>query len=502
MADTEDKDVVNPENFAALDLEEIYGGTKVFWDEMFPKETQEPEKKENPEYTYNPEKADGVNISVDGKVSSDPTISVASPDFENVSPDVPAAEPVQADANGGVKAPDFSAGFKLSEEAKEKLKEKYKDYSMLGIMERFAASKSPEDAFVAMFLGMLLYLPNKALQAREAAEVKAEEKKAYVEKQAQAFDAALAKGKGWTENDQFNMVYKDFVETFGDMPQMAAKLRKDHPELVDGLGLQFDQNTGRLVGDLNKKQLETLAKRVIENNYDQTYGHKPTSSQLKGLWNDCNLLLQAGVFKDLGTRSVPPTPAPAPTPVPTPMPEATPTPAPEPAPAPAPTYVVNPEKADTTNITVDGMPTPAPKPAPAPAPTYVVNPEKADTTNITVDGMPTPAPKPHIDPEDLNINTQVFADNSMHDKVVSVDQKPLDGRQPMNLKDAHSLSISITTPAILKDDIHQFNISIGGVKAKEQEVQANRQALNAARQASYTLNNAQNISLTVGQERT
>ena len=526
MADEENKT-----NQTAVDLEEIYGGSKGFWEEMAAA-NKENKTEEASEYTLDAEKAKDVNISmdtaekldktpsvtVDGNIPETPSVTVQgnmeNPNYEydavkgakadpitvngdlshlqdNQAPKEASPEQKQPEAKAPA-TPDFSEGFKLSEEAKERLNDKYKDYSATGIMERFASAKEPEEAFMAMFLGLMLYLPNQALEYIDQKEVEAKERKSYIENQMQAYDDALAKGKGWSGKEQFNKVYGDFVETFGNMPEMAAKLRKEHPELVDGLGLKFDEN-GRLDGNLNDKQIKALAERVIANNYDQTYGHKPSDKQLKALWTDCNNLLNAGAFKELGQERAAEAVAAKMN-----SPEATATPdvakpevsADNAQPQAAP-EAVKPE------ITAE-----AERPAAEPQAPTTPAPEKEGNqaeNNVASPAIPS---SPNI--ENLQVNEKVLADETMRDKVIRVDAQPLEKRPPMNLQAAHDLSVSITTPAALKDEVSRYNVSIGGINEKEQEVQKNRDALTAARQPRQTAQpvNVNNISLTVGQERT
>jgi len=422
---------------------------------------------ENPDYTYDEAKgAEADPITVNGDLS------------HLTEQPQPTATENKTQEQGGPTTPDLSEGFKLSDEAKARLKDKFKDYSAVGIMERFASSKNPEDAFVAMFLGMMLYLPNKALEYIDTKEVEAKEKKDYIERAAQAHDAMVARGNGWSDKDQFNMVYKDFVDSFGNMPQMAANLRAQDSKLVEGLGLNFDKD-GRLQGDLNDKQIEALTKRVIENNHFQTYRRKLSKDELNKMWHQCNNLRKAGVFARLGqeqaalrsamqnqTQAAPQASVVTPT---TPQVE--------------PPTVEN--VAEDVNNVVE--------------PSTVENAVEVAEVEKTVEEPVVPQ-QPTV--EDLQVDTQALADETMRDKIISIDAQALDKRPPMNLQGAHSFNLSVTTPSVLKGDIQQFNVGYEGFKTREQETQAARDALTAAKQPRYTVaGNTQQISLTVGQER-
>ena len=540
-----------------MDLDEIYGGTKGFWDEMAAanKETKSAEAPafsvdaqkaadvnislngaESSDFTYDEEKGDNADyisvdgkadetpaVSVDGKVDETPSVSVdgkieetpafsvsgnmENPDYtydaekgQNTDPITVKGDLSHLQENStseqnpqntqaeqvGTKTPNFADGFKLSEEARERLDEKFKDYSTIGIMERFASSKEPEEAFMAIFLGMMLYLPNQALKYMEQREVTAKERKSYIENQAQAYDETFARGRGWTGKDQFDKVYGDFVDTFGNMPEMAAKLRNEHPELLKGLGLKFDEN-GRLEGKLNDKQVKALSERVIANNYDKTYGHRPTDKQLKALWADCNNLLKAGVFAQLGKERVA-----------------------EEASLVAPP-AVQPTEENASSVEDSEEEKHVVPPAVQPTEENVssvedseeekhVAPPAVQPTEVNL----SPQEIPLSDVKNVQVDTLALADEKeIKGKVVSVDAQSLEPRPPMNLQAAHDFSIRTTTPTALKYEVSQYNVAFDGLRAKEQDVQANRDALNAARQPRGTLQpgNANNISLTVDQGR-
>jgi len=121
----------------------------------------------------------------------------SAPEKQNQSeqPSVEAVPEVQA----GKKPLNFKDGFELSEAAKKKLREN--DKGLWGIAEDFASAQEPEDAFMAAFVGLLLYLPNKAMAKLDEMEVRREEMKAHIEKQAHAHDHFVAHGLGMGAED-------------------------------------------------------------------------------------------------------------------------------------------------------------------------------------------------------------------------------------------------------------------------------------------------------------
>ena len=465
-----------------------------------PEKPKEPEAR--PTYSINPNaNMNDVNITVDGMKppaqprNAEETIAPGSATEHSETPSS-AGTPSLAGAER-----DFSEGFELSKAAKGELDKKYHHASVMGLFEAFASASEPEDGLMAVMVGCLLYLPNKALKYLDEKEIEAKEKKEYIETKAQAHDDNLDTIRGWSATDRSKAIYKDFLDNFGHMPEMAAKLRQEHPELVEGLGLQFDEN-GRVTGDLNDKQIEILSKRILENNYDKTYGHRPTDKQLKELWTNCNNMLRYGDFEKLGR-------------------EAAASATEHGVGSAAVADVANTVETNLDDHVVDNVAIPSAAEQPVVTEESVkkdavelgertVMPTAANDIEEIYGGdgdymkkileesknqqvsLPSDAPAP-INVDELKVNPEIYNDASMRDKVISVDAKPLEDRKNMNLKDAHAFSVSVTNPTALKTDVNNFNVTVEGVKTREQQVEADRNRISMARQPKQD----ENISINV-----
>ncbi|MBO5997747.1 MAG: hypothetical protein J6P93_04400, partial [Alphaproteobacteria bacterium] len=196
---------------------------------------------------------------------------------------------------------DFAKGFKMSNEAKEAVADKNKQFSLWSIMEQFASAKTPEDAFQSLLINALLYLPNKVAWGLDMMVARKREKNRYIKEQIERHDDAVAASKGMGAPERLATIHKEMAQTFGNLPEAAALLRKEHPELVDDLGLQFNKD-GTLIGEPSKKDLETIRKRILQKNYFETYGHMPTNEKLKYLQEESKRLQKIGAYHNMGVN--------------------------------------------------------------------------------------------------------------------------------------------------------------------------------------------------------
>ncbi len=395
---------------------------------------------ENPNFTYDKDKGEQAEpITVNGNIPNDGTnITINPPSPEQLA---------QQQKNPNI---DFAEGFKGSKEYKDAVKaaaDNNKDFSVTGIMNRVAESPDIESAMENLFIGMLLYLPNRITEGFERAAGVKKAKNEYMHAQIEAYDNRIAEAKGMNATDRFNALHKDILQACGKMPEMAAQLRKDHPELLKDLDLQFDEN-GRVVGELNKKQEAELMSRMLKNNYFETYGHLPDNKTMEKMKADAKQLLQSGMFEALGQQRA----------------------------------AQAEQVAQATAQQAVQQPVQQPAPAtPVPATPASVTPA-ADVQNDVGQAQ-------NVDVENLRVNPNLADMNiGIKNEMQQIDEKPLEIRQPTTLNKAHADSIAVTTPAILSEQVGQYNINMDGFRARQNEVSANRDALRMARMPRSDLN--------------
>ena len=458
---------------------------------------------ENDNFTYDPQKmAEAAPITIQGNVPNNGPYYYA-PDGNNN--DTPAEPYVPGPASKPENQPpvregmDFSEGFKLSEEAREKIAERNHANSFWGIVEEFSKAKSPEQAFQNLFIRALLYLPNQVAWGLDLAAEKVKEKTKYIQDKVEQYDQTVADARGMGAHDRFESVHQLFIESCGNMPEAAAKLRKEHPELLDGLKLKFDKD-GRMIGDLSKGQMEELRNRMLDYGYFQTYGHPPTNATLKKLADTSKSMMKGGEYERLGRqkqRREQPTPE-QPTPEqPTPEQPTPQQPTPEQPTPEQPTPQQPTPQQPTPEQPTPQQPTPE-QPTPQQPTPQQPTPEQPTPQQPTPEQ---PTPEQPIKAEDLQVDpTMLRTTQSGRDQMIAIDTKPLAERPKMNLSQAHDFSISVTTPAALKNEIGHFSTAAAGVRSQQAEVSANREALKLARMPRADVNRSISIENT-GAER-
>ncbi len=370
------------------------------------------------------------------------------PETQTMTPPPPApAQPQQTDsesqppvANQQPQEIDFGKGYRMPEHIKAKINKEYRQGTITGVLEQVLNARSPEEAALAMVCALMAFGPMAIARQLELSVANKQALEKYKLDKAKEADEMTLAMKGMSSRDATAALYGDFLKAGNDMQKVADNIRKEDPGLLENLSRDKE-------GNLTKAGMEELQARILQRNHLNTFGRTMFKRELKDRVGLLNNMPHQVIDPQVSSQQQTP---------------------PAPTPAPAQTlamdtgdYQVAPATPETSqaNFSVGNTPTPQ-----APTP---------------------PAPTPSAD--------QLSVDASAASKVANIGVVAAPSRLKMTLREAQNFNASLGSQDSFKKEANQFLVQAQALAGKAQELQLNREGIQAAKNMQFTINAQQNM---------
>ena len=362
---------------------------------------------------------------------------------KETTPNIPAA------VNQKPQEIDFGKGYKLPQQTKAKINKEYREGTLMGVLEQVLNAHSPEEAAMALVIAFLAYGPTAIARQLELSVANKEALDKYKLDKAKEADEMTLAMKGMSSRDATAALYHDFLKAGNDMQKVADNIRKEDPGLLENLSRDKE-------GNLKKSGMEELRARILQRNYLNTFGRTMFKNELKDRVNLLNNMPHQVIDTQANNQQQTQT-----------LEEQKPT-----------------FSMDTGNYRV----------APATPENAQLNTSVGNTSipQASTPQVPTPpameAAAEAKSAEGLSVSPEAAK------KVENIGVVDAPSRLKMTLKEAQNFNVSLGNQEAFKKEANQFLIQAQALAGKAQELQLNREGIQAARNMQITVPGQQNMS--------
>lgn len=344
---------------------------------------------------------------------------------------------------------DFEKGYILPQSIKAKVNKEYRQGTVIGVLEQVLNAHSPEEAAMALIVALLAYGPTALARQLELSAANREALAKYKLEKAKEADATILAMKGMSSRDAVVALYSDFLKAGNDMQKVADNIRKEDPGLLENLSRDKE-------GNLTKAGMEELQTRILQRNHLNTFGRTMFKQELK----DRVGLLNRMPNEVIDTQASSPQQAPLPEEV-------------------KPTFSM-----DTGNYKV----------APATPETTHLNTSVGNTSILQASTPQVPTPPAMEAAAEAKSAEGLSVSPEAAKKVENIGVVAAPSRLKMTLKEAQNFNASLGNQETFKKEANQFLIQAQALAGKAQELQLNREGIQAARNMQITIPGQQNVS--------
>ena len=407
-------------------------------------EAQQSENKQPEPENKQPEQVQQTPVQEQTAPSEQPAPPPPAPvEEKETTPNIPAA------VNQKPQEIDFGKGYKLPQQTKAKINKEYREGTLMGVLEQVLNAHSPEEAAMALVIAFLAYGPTAIARQLELSVANKEALDKYKLDKAKEADEMTLAMKGMSSRDATAALYHDFLKAGNDMQKVADNIRKEDPGLLENLSRDKE-------GNLTKAGMEELRARILQRNYLNTFGRTMFKNELKDRVNLLNNMPHQVIDTQANNQQQTQT-----------LEEQKPT-----------------FSMDTGNYRV----------APATPENAQLNTSVGNTSipQASTPQVPTPpameAAAEAKSAEGLSVSPEAAK------KVENIGVVAAPSRLKMTLKEAQNFNVSLGNQEAFKKEANQFLIQAQALAGKAQELQLNREGIQAARNMQITVPGQQNMS--------